>query len=94
MKNHESDSTKTLTIQKTDHTFNVMDENYKELSESDDISKQEKKKNDDNYFAKIKIKSPNKNDNMLNNYRTTLRPKKKIKRLHVFARPVCFRGKL
>lgn len=77
IKYHESDSTEKVSAETANDAFNVINENYKELSESDDltnpkISEHEKKNSDDNSDDSDEIQINN-----VQYHKTTLRPKKK-----------------
>lgn len=73
IKYHESDSTEKISAEKSDDTLKLLDENYKQLSESNDISINETMNNVN------EIKPTDKNDDMPK-HKTTLKPKRKRKK--------------
>lgn len=92
IKYHESDSTEKLSGEMATDTFNVINENYKELSESDQISNhsisnhnKERDNSDDtsDNSDEIKIIPTDKNENKQTDG-TTLKPKKKMKKDYTY----------
>lgn len=90
IKYHESDSTEKLSGETANDTSNVINENYKELLESVEISNNKKSNYENNYYGRnsddsdeITIKPADKNDNM-QTYGTTLKPKKKKKKDYTY----------